>query len=178
VLLIYATTPDTFFFKCAFFIFWSTRNGSKNKFGDMQSKIKMVLKSNVYSTHIQWHTACGRFIQIAVNHHCHHNFMALTKIPSQWLIDSHQHTCATKIPKIYANRWCRIRTDCIIAGIRIRYLASGTFGHLKENVLVTQGHFFNKNGTVLERTRRMGTLVLKEKVFNYFIIHMYNSLVK
>jgi len=47
----------------------------------------------------------------------------------------------------------------------------------KENVLGIPGHFFKKNGAVLGKRGRMGTLVLNEKVFNYFINHRFISLV-
>jgi len=94
----------------------------------LQRNIKWYQEGRLYSTHNQWHTV-GDSQNLLFIDTCILQFHNTANIAS--LIDSHEHSYETIGTKQWlANRWCRIRTNCIIAAVRIKILPDHKEVHL------------------------------------------------
>lgn len=88
-----------------------------------------------------------------------YNFTLLPTLPA-WSIPTNTPTKTVGAKQWPANRWCRIRTNCIIAAVRMKILPDHKEGHLGPltKVLGTLGQLFKKR-TTPGKTGRIGTIV-------------------
>jgi hypothetical protein len=110
------------FCRCSLAVFLSTLNGSKNKLVHVQSNIKWYQERWLHSTHNQGHIVSGRFTKFAVlsplehatiSQHCQHY------LASPWPISANTRATAEVTNTELAKLPCTIRTDCIVAVMRM-----------------------------------------------------------